>query len=240
MAYFEIIKKTPAEWTAANPILLDNEIGVEEDVRNNANTVPAKAKMGDNVTRWNDLEYWNPPDVPWTSASASGPASLAFAEDTDNGAHAVTLKAPAAVTADVDVTLPDAAGTLALTSGVIQKLSTTQVNTDDAAKQALYTVPDGKRCVPTMVVVRNASDDMTSYDDVLTFGFNAGGTATFEMANTQVQKLDSAAKSVAAGLSDASSAGTTGSAAEVFGCTFSYIVIDGTVDIDVFGYLVDA
>lgn len=27
MAYFEIIKKTPAEWTAANPILLDNEIG---------------------------------------------------------------------------------------------------------------------------------------------------------------------------------------------------------------------
>lgn len=113
--FFEIIKKTPAEWTAANPILLDNEIGVEEDVRNNANTVPAKAKMGDNVTRWNDLEYWNPPgvaDVPWTSASASSSASLAFAEDTDNGAHAVTLKAPAAVTADVDVTLPDAACTL--------------------------------------------------------------------------------------------------------------------------------
>lgn len=131
MAYFEIIKKTPAEWTAANPILLDNEIGVEEDVRNNANTVPAKAKMGDNVTRWNDLEYWNPPDVPWTSASASGPASLAFAEDTDNGAHAVTLKAPAAVTADVDVTLPDAAGTLALDNGVkVYRAVLTQSGTD--------------------------------------------------------------------------------------------------------------
>lgn len=134
MAFFEIIKKTPAEWTAANPILLDNEIGVEEDVRNNANTVPAKAKMGDNVTRWNDLEYWNPPgvaDVPWTSASASSSASLAFAEDTDNGAHAVTLKAPAAVTADIDVTLPDAAGTLALDNGVkVYRALLTQTGTD--------------------------------------------------------------------------------------------------------------
>jgi hypothetical protein len=48
----------------------------------------------------------------WTAASASGPASLAFAEDTDNGAHTVTLKAPASVTASVDVTLPNEAGTL--------------------------------------------------------------------------------------------------------------------------------
>jgi hypothetical protein len=48
----------------------------------------------------------------WTAASASGPASLAFAEDTDNGAHTVTLKAPASVAASVDVTLPSVAGTI--------------------------------------------------------------------------------------------------------------------------------
>jgi hypothetical protein len=52
----------------------------------------------------------------FTTASASGAASLAFAEDTDNGAHAITLKAPAAVTANVDVTFQDAAGTVALTA----------------------------------------------------------------------------------------------------------------------------
>jgi hypothetical protein len=55
--------------------------------------------------------------VPFTAASASGPASLEFAEDTDNGAHKVTLKAPASVAADVDVTLPSAAGTLATLTG---------------------------------------------------------------------------------------------------------------------------
>lgn len=56
--------------------------------------------------------------LPWTSASASGSASLAFAEDTDNGSHAITLKAPASVAASVDVELPGTAGTLATTTGV--------------------------------------------------------------------------------------------------------------------------
>lgn len=49
----------------------------------------------------------------WTSASASGPASLAFAEDTDNGTNKVTLKAPASIAGDVDVILPGTADTLA-------------------------------------------------------------------------------------------------------------------------------
>lgn len=48
----------------------------------------------------------------WTAASASGPASLAFAEDTDNGTNKITLKAPASISADVDVTLPGTADTL--------------------------------------------------------------------------------------------------------------------------------
>lgn len=131
-------------------------------------------------------------------------------------------------------------GPIAPAAGCITKLSTTQVNTDEAAKQALYTVPVGKRCVPTLAVVRNASDDMSTYDDVLSFGFNAGGNATFEMASAQVQRLDTSAKSAAVGLNDAASVGTTGAAGEVFGCAFGYIAIDGTADIDVFGYLVDA
>lgn len=48
----------------------------------------------------------------WTPASASAAASLAFAEDTDNGAHKVTVTAPAAVAADATVTLPGVTTTL--------------------------------------------------------------------------------------------------------------------------------
>ena len=50
MADNTIITNTPAGWTAENVILQANQIGVEVDVRNGVNTVPAKAKMGDGVT----------------------------------------------------------------------------------------------------------------------------------------------------------------------------------------------
>lgn len=53
----------------------------------------------------------------FTPASASGPAALAFAEDTDNGSNKVTLKAPTSISSDIDVALPGTAGTLAVLSG---------------------------------------------------------------------------------------------------------------------------
>lgn len=43
----------------------------------------------------------------FTPASSSAPASLAFAEDTDNGAHKITVTAPAAIASDKTLTLPD-------------------------------------------------------------------------------------------------------------------------------------
>lgn len=48
----------------------------------------------------------------WTAASASGPASLDFHEDTDNGTNKVTLIAPASVASDKTLTMPDATDTL--------------------------------------------------------------------------------------------------------------------------------
>lgn len=44
--------------------------------------------------------------IAWTPASASGSASLAFAEDTDNGTNKVTLKAPPALASDYNFVLP--------------------------------------------------------------------------------------------------------------------------------------
>jgi len=39
-----------ADWTSANPVLLEREMGLEMDTK--------KAKVGDGVTHWNDLEYF--------------------------------------------------------------------------------------------------------------------------------------------------------------------------------------
>lgn len=48
----------------------------------------------------------------WVPASAAGPASLEFLEDTDNGTNKITLKGQAALAADRTLTLPDADDTL--------------------------------------------------------------------------------------------------------------------------------
>ena len=42
----------------------------------------------------------------WTAASASGPASLQFHEDTDNGTNKVTIQAPSSLSSDYTMTLP--------------------------------------------------------------------------------------------------------------------------------------
>lgn len=53
----------------------------------------------------------------FSSASASGPASLALHEDTDNGTNKVTLIAPASVASDKTATLQDVTGTIYVTGG---------------------------------------------------------------------------------------------------------------------------
>jgi len=51
----------------------------------------------------------------WTAASAAGPASLYFSEDTDNGTNKVTVTAPSSLGADYTVTLPAETGTVLTT-----------------------------------------------------------------------------------------------------------------------------
>ncbi len=55
--------------------------------------------------------------APTLTGSSSAAGSILFKEDTDNGTNAVTLIGPAA-TADVTITLPASAGTVALTSDI--------------------------------------------------------------------------------------------------------------------------
>ena len=67
--------------------------------------------------------------APILTGSSSAAGSILFREDTDNGTNAVTLIGPAA-TADVTVTLPAAAGTLALTTDITVTASSTTTFTN--------------------------------------------------------------------------------------------------------------
>jgi len=57
-----------------------------------------------------DGHHWS--EIPITPASASAPASIDLAEDTDNGTNKITLTAPSAIASDKVITLPDATDTL--------------------------------------------------------------------------------------------------------------------------------
>lgn len=48
---FRVRGREAAEWTSVNEILLERELGLEEDTR--------KFKFGDGVTPWNSLPYAN-------------------------------------------------------------------------------------------------------------------------------------------------------------------------------------
>jgi hypothetical protein len=130
----------------------------------------------------------------WTAASASGPASLAFAEDTDNGAHTVTLKAPASVAASVDVTLPSAAGTIigtgaetltaALQATARSNISAalkghifglTASNAADADHDLTFAIGEAASTETNPVLMKLLSTLTKQFDATWAVGNNAGG-----------------------------------------------------------------
>lgn len=71
MANQFIIRRTTAEWVADNPVLLDNQLGVESNIVNNVETDDLLAKLGNGIDKWNDLPYW-PPGI---DGDVQGPSS---------------------------------------------------------------------------------------------------------------------------------------------------------------------
>lgn len=80
------------------------------DVNNAIRTMMAQIATGIDNSEFGGVPQFTP-------ASASGPASLAFAEDTDNGTNKVTLIAPASIASDKTATFQDITGTLYITGG---------------------------------------------------------------------------------------------------------------------------
>ena len=117
--------------------------------------------------------------APVLTGSSSAAGSILFKEDTDNGTNAVTLIGPAS-TADVTVTLPNSAGTVALTSDIPSSgISSGNVATftSGAADNDFLRI-DG-----TSIEGRSASEVLS----------DIGGQAslTFGISNTNAVKIDS-------------------------------------------------
>lgn len=106
----QLRRDSAADWTSNNPTLAAGQPGFEEDT--------GKLKIGDGATAWTSLAYI--PGSFYTRATSSGAAYIDFYEDTDNGTNRVRFQGPAS-TADVTVTLPSTAGTVALTSQLVGK-----------------------------------------------------------------------------------------------------------------------
>lgn len=101
----------------------------------------------------------------FTTASASSAASLAFAEDTDNGSNKVTVIAPAAVTSDRTMTLPDATDTF------VGKATTDTLTNKTIATGSGNDVSQQFKVTNTTYDVATASGTV----DLTGFGFNPRG-----------------------------------------------------------------
>jgi hypothetical protein len=103
---------TASQWTSANPVLNAGELGWESDTN--------KFKIGDGTNHWADLDYFI--DVNSTVNPAFG-TSIVF-EGATADSYETTLQVTDP-TADRTITLPDATGTVALTSDISVTASST-------------------------------------------------------------------------------------------------------------------
>lgn len=116
----------------------------------------------------------------WTAASASGPASLYFSEDTDNGTNKVTVIAPTSLAADYVATLPSATGTLALTSQITGTNSGTNTGDQNVFQTISVSgqsdvVADSTTDTLTLVAGTNVTITTNAGTDSITINSTASG-----------------------------------------------------------------
>ena len=59
MSWEQIIRQPATWWTANNPTLLENQLGVESNIISGVETDTGYGKLGDGVTAWASLPYWD-------------------------------------------------------------------------------------------------------------------------------------------------------------------------------------
>jgi Major tropism determinant N-terminal domain len=93
----QLRRDTAANWTSVNPVLNEGELGVETDT--------SKSKMGDGVTAWTSLSYWNTGAADALGAAAAAQAaaeSYAASEASAAQSAAETYATSAAGTAQAN------------------------------------------------------------------------------------------------------------------------------------------
>ena len=115
--------------------------------------------------------------APILTGSGTAAGSILFKEDTDNGTNAVTLIGPAA-TADVTVTLPASAGTLALTSDIaVTATSTIALSNKTLTSPVLNGTLSGTGFLDEDSMSSNSATAVASQQSIKAYvDANAGGT----------------------------------------------------------------
>lgn len=108
------------------------------------------------------------------AADSTTPTYLDLFEDTDNGSNYVRLIAPTSVASNKTITLPDATGTVALTSNVIGVSQTWTDVTASRSTGTTYTNSTGK---PIQVSIQS-----------IIIASVSGGTAWFEVGGVTIAR----------------------------------------------------
>jgi hypothetical protein len=182
------------------------------------------------------------------SQPGTGTVTSVAASSSATGFGLVTAPNPIIGTGSVAFSITDAAQARTTLGTELFKLSTTTLNLNTNTKQTLYTVPSGKSAVPTMVVLRSPSVDITlGATGRLNFGFDAGAvdwTSTNALQLAPSALIDST-KVLEFNQSDAGGNSLGGGTSSVIGTatqTFG-VICDAafgsaaTVIVDLFGYL---
>lgn len=94
----------------------------------------------------------------WGRATTAGPARLHFHEDVDNGTNRVALIAPAALSANVDVTLPSSTGTMLVSADLGVSIQAWDADLDDLAVRWSRATAAG----PATLALREDTDNGTN------------------------------------------------------------------------------
>jgi len=147
MAWENVVRQTSAGWAANNPTLLDNQMGIESNIRNGVETDTGMGKVGNGVTAWNDLPYWVPSSI--SQNSQTGNYTLALS---DIGKHILETGAGKTITipANSSVAFPigsaisfiatDAGGcSIAITTDTMTLANSTTTGTRTLAQNGVAT-----------------------------------------------------------------------------------------------------
>jgi hypothetical protein len=182
----QVRRDLAANWTSVNPVLNQGEIGAETDT--------GKAKLGDGVTAWNSLGYWNAGgDV----TSVFGRDGAITAQSGDYSVEEVTGAAPVtspaftgSPTAPTQTSSDDS--TKLATTAFVQTAAATAQSEAEAASLPLPSGTPAAGEVPVALGVGSASEWGSAGGDVSSV-FGRTGAITAESGDYAVSEVTGAA-----------------------------------------------